>query len=174
MVGDQTKVQSVGHRYSGGIRLQPLHGQSVNNFSAADSRLDANAMGYSFPFSSLCDKTAPSPKGEASHASNSDNLVLWCTVPEKMSTTFLIPGKPSLHPLTISMLLPSVRGHAAVPTLSLDLEGIYCSRSAFQGMPSTLILLVVSVHLKWSSHFPPWGVIHLCRFDVLDTPQNPS
>ena len=102
-------------------------------------------------------------------------VVTWyCSVPvpEKMSTIFLISGKPCLHPLIISMLLPSVKEHAAVPTLSLDLEGTYCNRSAFQGMPSTLIILVVSMHLEWLSLFLPWGVIHLCRFDVLDTPQN--
>ena len=104
-------------------------------------------------------------------------VVTWyCSVPvpEKMSTTFSIPERPCLHPLTIPMLLPSVERHAAVPTLSLDLEGTYCCRSAFQSMHSALILLVVSVPLKWPSLFPPWGVIHLCRFDVLDTPQNPS
>ena len=47
-------------------------------------------------------------------------LTWYCSVPvpEKFSTTFSIPGKPCLRPLTVSMFLLSVKGHAAVSTLS--------------------------------------------------------
>ena len=55
-------------------RLQSLYGKSVNNFSAADSDLDANSIRCSIPFSSLCAITGPSPKRKASHATKSGKL----------------------------------------------------------------------------------------------------